>query len=95
MKKQISFQVCYGKHTYNFHYGSEVFIFHTGVYNDMDKKHSLKTLLEYVALTQECYLKDSNNTPLGELADYIATHWKKVKKLGSYDILDEFYLQYS
>ena len=39
--------------------------------------------------------KDSNNTPLGELADYIATHWKKVKKLGSYEILDEFYLQYS
>ena len=93
MEQQISFQVTYGKHTYNFNYGSEVYIFHTGIYNDMDKKYSLKVLLEYVALTHECYLKDSNRTPLGELADYIATHWKKVKNLGRYEILDEFYSQ--
>ncbi len=47
MENKISFQVMYGKHTYNFNYGSEAYIFHTGIYNDMDKKYSLKVLLEY------------------------------------------------
>ena len=94
MENKISFQVMYGKQTYNFNYGSEAYIFHTGIYNDMDKKYSLKVLLEYVALTHECYLKDSNRTPLGALADYIATNWKDVKDFGRYDILDKFYLQY-
>ncbi len=94
MEKQISFQVTYGKHTYSFHFGSEVYIFHTGIYNNMDKKYGLKVLLEYVTLTHECYLKDSNRTPLGALADYIATHWKKIKDLGRYEILEQFYLQY-
>ncbi len=54
----------------------------------------MKGLLEYVAYTQNYYLSDSNRTPLGELADYIAEHWKKAKKLDCYELLDEFYLQY-
>lgn len=94
MDKELTFHVKYGKHTYTFNFGSEVYIFHTGIYNDMDKRYGLKILLEYVALTHECYLKDSNRTPLGALADYIAEHWKKVKKLDCYELLDQFYLQY-
>ena len=94
MDKAISFEIKYGKRTYRFHYGSEAYIFHTGIYNGMDKTYSIKVLLDYVALTHECYLKDSNRTPLGALADYIATNWKEVKYLGRYDILEQFYLQY-
>ena len=94
MKKQLSFEIKYGKETYRFEYGSEAYIFHTGIYDDMDKKYGLKVLLEYVAFTQNCYLSDSNRTPLGELADYIAENWKSAKKLDRYELLDEFYSQY-
>ncbi len=39
MKKQLTFEIKYGKETYRFEYGSEAYIFHTGIYHDMDKKY--------------------------------------------------------
>ena len=89
----IKFQVIYNGKTYTFEYGSQAYIFHTGIYNDMDKKYSIKTLLAYVDLVHQCYMKDSNRTPLGELADYVATNWRKVKNLGRYEILEKFYME--
>lgn len=79
-EKELNFTVTYGKHTFTFHQGAEVYIFHTGIYNDIDKKYGIKGLREYVAFVHDCYLSDSNRTPLGALADYIATNWKKLKK---------------
>ena len=39
------------------------------------------------------YLKDSNQTPLGALSDYMAENWDKIKNLSRYDILEKFYDQ--
>ena len=39
----------------------------------------------------DCYIADDNHTPLGALADYIATNWQKLKKLGRTDVLKKFY----
>lgn len=90
-EKELKFNVTYDKHTFTFEYGSQVYIFHSGIYNDMDKKYGIKGLLKYVHFVHECYISDSNRTPLGSLADYIATNWKKVKNKGRYDVLEEFY----
>ncbi len=59
----IKFKVIYNNKTYDFEYGSQVFIFHTGIYRDMQKR-SIKELLQYVNLVQNCYLKDSNKRNL-------------------------------
>ena len=91
MDNKVEFQAKYKNKTYTFDYGSEVFVFHTGIYNDVDKKHGIKGLLAYVALVHECYLSDSNRTPLGALADYVAGNWKKVKSMGRYELLEKFY----
>ena len=76
---------------YQFHYGSEAYIFHTGIYNDIHERYGIKELLEYVSVVHDCYISDSNRTPLGALADYVAKHWRKVKKKDRHDVLDEFY----
>ncbi len=88
----VKFQVIYNNEIYPFEYGSQVYIFHTGIYNDM-QRYGIKQLLKYVDFVQLCYLKDSNRTPLGELADYIAEHWKTVRNKNYYGVLDEFYSQ--
>lgn len=87
----IKIIVTYKDKEYNFDFGSQAYIFHTGIYNNMDKRYSVKQLLQYVSLIQTCYLSDNNRTPLGELCDYVAKHWKRIKSMGRYDILDEFY----
>ena len=88
--REVEYKVIYKNKTYTFQYGSQVYIFDTGIYHDI---RSSKKLLEYVNLVHSCYLKDSNRTPLGALADYVAEHWKEVKDLPLYDILEMFYLQ--
>lgn len=89
--ENLSFQVIYNNENYSFEFGSEVYVFHTGIYNKIDKKYGIKELLNYVNLVHECYLKDSNRTPLGDLCDYVAQHWKKLKNKGRYEILEKFY----
>lgn len=91
--KDIKFQVIYNNKTYTFEYGVQAYIFHTGIYNDI-QKCGIKQLLQYVDFVHTCYLKDSNRTPIGDLADYIAENWKRIKRKNHYDILSEFYLQY-
>ena len=91
MQKELKFIITYGKHTFEYQYGSQVYIFHTGIYNNIHKNYGIKGLQNYVAFVHECYLSDSNRTPLGALADYIAKHWKKIKNKERYDVLEEFY----
>ena len=91
MSKKLTFSVTYGSQTFTFEQGSKLYIFHTGIYNDIDKKYGIKGLLEYVAFVHECYISDDNHTPLGSLADFIAANWKKLKNKGRYDALNEFY----
>ena len=55
MEQKIKFEVKYNDKEYTFDYGSEVFIFHTGIYNNMDKKYGLEALLDYVALTHNSF----------------------------------------
>ncbi len=59
----------------------------------MDRRYGKRGLLQYVSLVQDCYLADSNRTPLGEFADYVARNWKYVKELGRYTILEKFYTE--
>lgn len=87
----IEIQITYKGNTYAFEFGSQAYIFHTGIYNDMDEKYGIDGLLEYVNVVQECYLSDSYRTPLGEFCDYVAEHWEQVKDLWRYDILEKFY----
>ena len=87
----VKIQITYKYDIYAFEYGSQAYIFHTGIYNDVYGKYSIDGLLDYTALVLDCYLSDSNRTPLGELCDYIAERWNEIKDLGKYEILDKFY----
>lgn len=89
--EDIKFQVIYRNKTYNFEYGSQAYIFHTGVFKNMQKR-GIQELLKYVDFVHNCYLKDSNRTPLGALADYVAEHWKQVKDKNHCKVLEQFYL---
>ena len=90
-EKELNFIVTYGKETFFFKQGSKAFILHTGIENDIDKKYGMQELRDYVSFVHECYIADDNHTPLGAFADYIATNWQKLKKLGRTDVLKKFY----
>ena len=88
----LTFHVNYKNNVYTYNSGTEAMIFDYGVNNDLDRKYGKKALLEYVELVYELYLKDSNDTPLGALCDYVEKHWKKLRNKSRYEILEEFYL---
>jgi len=89
--KALKIQITYDGKIYDFDSGTESYLFYIGVLNDMDEKYDMPTLFDYIELVNACYLKDSNDTPLGKLADYIAEHWESVNDKSRYDILNEFY----
>ena len=89
----ITIEIKYKGKTYHYNSGAKAYIFHSGIYNNVHKQYGIKGLTEYVNLVFDCYIKDSNRTPLGELCDFIAIHFKKCKKSGRYEILDWFYEQ--
>ena len=93
MKNENDFaiSVTYKGKEYHFDYGSQAYIFHTGIYNDIPKKYGIKGLLEYTALVQLCYITDINRTSLGELADYVAVRWRKLRNQNEDDILEHYY----
>ena len=90
-EKNVAVKVTHEGVEYEFCYGAEAYIFHTGINNDIHEKYGINELLEYVTLVHDCYVSDSNRTPLGALADYVAAHWRKINKKGRHEILDEFY----
>ena len=79
----------YSNKIYNFEHGYETYIFCAAVNNEFDKTHP-DELKDFIFLVGECYLKDSNQTPLGALSDYMAENWDKIKHLSRYDILEKF-----
>jgi len=92
--EKVEIEVKYKNKIYAFDNGYRAYIFHTGVYNNVDAKFGIKGLLDYVSLVVDCYLSDDNLTPLGDLSDFIAQNWKEFKKLHHKDILDMFYDKY-
>lgn len=82
----------YNDKIYNFEHGYEAYIFCAAINNEFDKTHP-NELKDFIVLVSECYLKDSNQTPLGTLSDYMAENWNKIKRLSRYDILEKFYEQ--
>ena len=92
-EKELNFIVMYGKETFFFKQGSKAFILHTGIENEIDKKYGIQGLREYTAFVHDCYLADDNHTPLGTLADFIATHWETLKNKEHNDVLEKFYTQ--
>lgn len=93
MYYSIHFYAEYKGKTYHFNGCSEPFIFQTGIYKGIDTKYSEEELRRYISFTHSCYLKDTNETPLGALCEYIADHWKNVKNKGYYTVLEKFYEQ--
>ena len=90
---QIFIEITFNGKTFRYNSGAKAYIFHGGVYNDVHKKYGVDGLEEYVELVDYCYLKDDNHTPLGDLSDYVAVHFKKCRKLSPYKILELFYNQ--
>ena len=39
IEKELNFIITYGKETFFYKQGSKAYIFHTGIYNDIDKKY--------------------------------------------------------
>jgi len=79
--------------TYIYEHGYQAYILDLAFYHDIDKKYGINGVKNFVSCVSECYLKDSNDTPLGALTDYMAEHWEEVKEMSRYDILDKFYLE--
>lgn len=77
--------------TYTFEYGAQAYIFHTGVYKELDRIYGTETLTDYVELVFDCYLSDMNRTPLGALADFVAENRLRLKDMERKEILIEFY----
>lgn len=82
--------VHYNGKEYIFTNGTEVMIFHAGIFNDVPEED----LIPYVSLVYDCYLKDNNDTPLGHLCDFIAEDLEECCKMSRLDILTEFYRYY-
>lgn len=76
---------------YPFPFGSQAYIFHTGILNGFYDDYGIDVLLQYVEFVHSCYLSDDNHTPLGSLADYAAENWPMVRKKSCSEVLGEFY----
>lgn len=96
MYDKIQVVVTLNGEAHQFNSGAEAYIFHSGIYNDMLEKYDTLTLRKYVDIIYTAYLADSNRTPLGKLADYVAEHWEDIlhESPSKYELLDDFYEQY-
>ena len=90
---RISIELTFNGKTFHYDSGAKAYIFHAGIYNRVHKKYGYDGLCEFIELVDDCYLKDDNHTPLGDLADFVAAHFKKCKRLSRYKILELFYDQ--
>ncbi|MBQ8848760.1 MAG: hypothetical protein IJ011_00325 [Clostridia bacterium] len=93
-ENEFAVKVIFNGVEYPFAFGSEAYIFHTGVYNGIHKKYGIDGLMRYVTAVHECYIADSRKTPLRDLGDYMARHWASVEERARREILDDFYELY-
>ena len=87
----VEITIKYNNAEYKFDSGIKAYIFHTGIYNEIDARYGIDALLEYVNKVYSCCISDCYSTNIGALADYIASDWKRVKNKSEYKILDRFY----
>lgn len=92
MKLKITIE--YENQVFEYQNGYQAYIFDYAIENEFDKKYGFEELKRFVYRVGECYLKDSNPTPLGALTDFMAQNWESLKELSRYDILDKFYEKY-
>ncbi|MBE5734724.1 MAG: hypothetical protein E7347_06770 [Clostridiales bacterium] len=92
MKLKITIE--YENQVFEYQNGYQAYIFDYAIENEFDKKYGFEELKRFVYRVGECYLKDSNSTPLGTLTDFMAQNWESLKELSRYDILDKFYEKY-
>lgn len=92
MKLKITIE--YENQVFEYQNGYQAYIFDYAIENEFDKKYGFEELKRFVYRVGECYLKDSNPTPLGTLTDFMAQNWESLKELSRYDILDKFYEKY-
>lgn len=92
MKLKITIE--YENQVFEYQDGYHAYIFDYAIENDFDKKYGFEELKRFVYRVGQCYLKDSNPTPLGALTDFMAENWESLKELSRYDILDKFYEKY-
>ncbi len=90
-ENEVKVKVLFQGNEFLFNFGSEAYIFHTTLYNNMHKNYCLDEVLRYVTFVHDCYIDDDNQAPLGSLCDYIAQRWNKVKNRNSRNVLREFY----
>ena len=76
---------------YSFAFGSQAYIFHTGILNGFFERYGIDKLLQYTDFVHRCYLKNDNRTPLGALADYISENWESVRDKPAREVLEDFY----
>ena len=77
MKKNendFKIRVTYRGKVYPFDYGSQAYVFHIGIYNDIPKKYGLKGLRDYTELVQPAILMIATghllaNLPITLLSD--------------------------
>jgi hypothetical protein len=81
------FTVTVKQKTYQFHNGSEAFIFDAAILNDFYSAHSEQETMQYVSLTHDCYLASDVPLSLGTLSDFIATFWDDCKYMNQHEIL--------
>ncbi len=71
--------------------GSQAYIFHTGVLNDIHIKYGMSGLLKYTAFVQKCYINLQREDSLGDFADYVAENWERVKDMSDIVMLRDYY----
>lgn len=90
-QNKFEVSVSFQGYQYSFPFGSQAYIFHTGILNGFYDGHGIDGLLRYVSFVHQCYLNDSDRTPLGFLADYVAENWAVVRNKPCQEVLSRFY----
>lgn len=88
-------QVIYDGKFYEFNEGLKAYLFQLGIRNAHDKKHGIKALLCYVDIVCSCIHTDINSTSIEDLADFVSRHWRTVRHMDRYELLDYYYEQKS
>lgn len=89
--KALKFQVIHNGKFYEFNEGLKAYLFHLGIHNAHDKKYGTKALLYYVDLVCCCIHTDINSTSIEDFADFVSRHWRTVRHMDRYELLNYYY----
>ncbi|MCI9290251.1 MAG: hypothetical protein HFE32_00430 [Clostridia bacterium] len=88
---KIKIQVMYNGNFFEFNEGLKAYLFHLGIRNAHDKKHGIKALLYYIDLVCSCIHTDINSTIIEDLAEFVSSHWRTVRNMERYELLNYYY----